>query len=97
MDRRAGVYEHVLPFKVAASVRRYRSQPLLEDHRRFVAVERETLEAILPASVTGDETLLAALDTALSFEAWRRLRHDVGLDREQARKAMQLTAEKLTR
>lgn len=79
LSRRARVFEHIRPLKVAAALRRHQSEVLRADAARFLTRERAGLEAVLPPQVLADRDLLEALALAASFEAWRRLREDQGL------------------
>jgi AcrR family transcriptional regulator len=91
INRRAEIYEYVMPFKVSSAVRRFKSVPLMDDHARFVTLERAALKAVLPDSITCRPTWLAAIDNAVSFEAWRRLRQDLKLEPEAARDTLQFS------
>ena len=82
VERRAAMFEEMLPIKSAADAHRYQSNFLQTEHRKLTRLQRETLAAVLPANVAGDK--LEALDLALSFEAWRRLRHEQRLGIKQA-------------
>lgn len=84
IDRRANAFEQMLPIKTAADARRYTSDFLRGEHRNVTRLQRKTLRAVAPANVANGETL-EALDLGLSFEAWRRLRHDQGLSVKQAK------------
>jgi hypothetical protein len=77
----------MLPIKTAADARRLSSNFLQAEHKNVTRLQRETLAALLPASVARDETL-EALDLALSFESWRRLRYEQGLAVRQAQAVM---------
>ncbi|MBX9795384.1 MAG: TetR/AcrR family transcriptional regulator [Sphingomonas sp.] len=79
IDRRIEVYETILPFRIASSVRRFQSDFLLEGYNRQVQLEKSALNAILPPRVLSDAALSGAMEVALSFQCWRRLRHDQGL------------------
>ena len=52
---------------------------------------------MLPAGIRADAVLVDALDLALSFEAWRRLRTDQGADIATAKAVMGRMAQALTR
>jgi len=93
--RRATIYERVLPIKVAAGVQRFQSDYLMQGHRHFLAMERRGLEALLPASIVSDAVLVEALDMAMGFQAWRRLRQDQGLSVEEAECVMRFVVERL--
>jgi len=95
VDRRAEAFEIVLPLQIAADGARTRSAALREGRRRLVQGQRDTLLAILPAAIQADAERVQALDLALSFEAWRRLRTDQGADIAQARAVMRRMASAL--
>ena len=95
ISRRVRVYEHILPMKVAAGLRRHQSPYLMEDYQRFAQLERDGLHALLPASVTQDKALCAGLEMVTSFNGWRRLRQDQGLSRKEAEAAVRLAIGRL--
>lgn len=95
ITRRADIYERVLPVRVAGDIRRFQSSYLMESHRRVIALERNELTSMLPKSVAGDSVLLAALDLAVGFETWRRLRQDMALKPAAAEAVVRLTVERL--
>ncbi|MFY7851666.1 MAG: TetR/AcrR family transcriptional regulator [Brevundimonas sp.] len=88
IDRRAEAFEMILPLQIAADSARSRSAALRDGRLRLVKGQRDTLLAALPAAIQGDAELVQALDLALSFETWRRLRTDQGADVVQARAVM---------
>lgn len=83
IERRARMFDQMLPIKSASDAHRYRSNFLQAEHKNLTRMQRETLREVLPQSVAKGETF-EALDMALSFEAWRRLRHEQGLSVKQA-------------
>lgn len=83
IERRSKAFEEMLPIKTAADARRYTSNFLQKEHKKVTRLQREALRDILPASLAKGE-MLEALDLTLSFEAWRRLRHEQGLSVKQA-------------
>ncbi|MFZ4603291.1 MAG: TetR/AcrR family transcriptional regulator [Caulobacterales bacterium] len=95
LERRLNIFERIAPFRVAGSLRRYSSTFLMEDHQRFIRLERASLIEVLPKKVVGDATLLNALELASGFQAWRRLRQDQMLSVDEARAAILLTVESL--
>jgi len=76
IERRARMFEEMRPIKTAADAHRHRSAFLREGHRRLTQLQRQTLAAVLPASVRADAVRLDTLDLCFSFEAWRRLRQE---------------------
>ena len=88
VDRRAEAFETILPLQIAADSPRTRSPALREGRRRLVQGQRDALLAVLPADVRADPELVDALDLAVSFEAWRRLRTDQGANIDAAKAVM---------
>ncbi|MBC7769383.1 MAG: TetR/AcrR family transcriptional regulator, partial [Phycisphaerales bacterium] len=84
VERRAAMFEEMLPIKSASDAHRYRSHFLQTEHKKLTKMQRETMLAALPASVTAQNERIEALDLALSFEAWRRLRQEQRLAPKQA-------------
>jgi AcrR family transcriptional regulator len=84
-DRRAIVFETILPYRISASLKRFQSPYLMQDYRRMLAAEAETIDAHLPATVKADRTGARGLNVILSFQTWRLLRHDHELPVAEAR------------
>ena len=68
----------------------------MDEYRRGLILERESLKAILPKHVVSDKRLIAALEAATGFQTWRRLRQDQGLTSEDAEATMLFMVERLT-
>jgi AcrR family transcriptional regulator len=96
VERRAQVFERLLPFKIAGDARRFGSPFLTTEQSGLVKVQRAALRKALAAQVVDDKARFEALDLLLSFEAWRRLRRDQGLSVRDARAAMLAGAAALT-
>jgi len=84
IERRARMFEEMLPIKAASDAHRHRSVFLQREHKKITRLQRETLLAVLPAAVQKQAERVEALDLALSFEAWRRLRYEQRLAPKQA-------------
>jgi len=84
IERRAQMFEEMLPIKSAADAHRYRSAFLQNEHKKLTKMQRQTMLAVLPESVAAQSERIEALDLALSFEAWRRLRQEQKLPPRQA-------------
>ncbi len=95
VSRRARTYERLLPLRVAASVRRFRSAFLMDDYRRFVELERKSLRVMLPEAIATDRMLFPALEMVTGFQAWRRLRQDQGLSAARAEAVLRATVARL--
>ena len=96
VDRRAEVFERLLPFKIAGDAHRHGSAFLTAEHKALVREQSEALRRVLPAKLVEDKGRFAALDLALSFDAWKRLRHDQGVGVRDARSALRFAASALT-
>jgi len=96
VDRRAEVFERLLPFKIAGDAHRHGSSFLTSEHKALVRAQSEALRRVLPAKLADDKARFAALDLALSFDAWKRLRHDQGVGVREARSALRFAASALT-
>ncbi|WP_242445952.1 TetR/AcrR family transcriptional regulator [Sphingopyxis lindanitolerans] len=80
--RRARVFEMMLPFRLAANIKRYQSPFLMGQYAQVVTMERDLVLRLLPAEVRGDRYRVEALCAALSFQNWRAIRQDQGLSVE---------------
>ncbi len=88
IERRARLFELILPLQIAADSQRHRSPALQEGRARLVRQQREALLAVAPPALAARHEQMAALELAASFEAWRRLRTDQGATPDQARSIM---------
>jgi len=86
--RRIAFFEKIAPFKRAGTVQRWRSEFLRGQHFVLVRALRADLLRWLPELRRAPADLVEALDLALSFEAWDRLRTDQRLGRGRARDAL---------
>jgi AcrR family transcriptional regulator len=78
-ERRAKVFETIMPFRISANLRRFESRFLMQDYRRMLRFESESIEAHLPEAVRADADGARGLNVILSFQTWRLLRHDQDL------------------
>lgn len=95
LDRRAMIYERIMPLKIAASIRRFGSDYLMLNYQRFVHLERTGLEGVLPDAVRKDATLFSAIEMCAGFQTWRRLRQDQELSTDQAANVVRLAIARL--
>jgi AcrR family transcriptional regulator len=89
IDRRIGIFERIMPFKIAADVHRHRSAFLAAQAAQLVRDQRAALSAVLPDDKRDDASLIEGLDLLLCFDTWRRLRKDQKLTRPHARAVLQ--------
>lgn len=83
--RRVKVFETILPFRISANLKRFQSPYLMQDYRRMLRLESETVEAHLPRAVKDDVVAARGLNVILSFQTWRLLRHDQDLPVDDAK------------
>lgn len=95
IERRAKVFERLLPFKIAGDASRHDSRFLTNEQTALVKAQRAALRKALGPVIADDKPRFEALDLLLSLEAWRRLRRDQGLTPREARAAMLAGAEAL--
>lgn len=95
IDRRAEVFEWIMPFKVQANARLLQSAFMQEKHRCAVEADMERLCCVVPEEIRRDDVLYSALCAAISFDVWRRLRNDQHKTPEEAKHAMQRMARAL--
>jgi AcrR family transcriptional regulator len=84
-NRRAQVFETILPYRISANLKRFQSPYLMQDYRRMLRLEGETIEAHLPPAVMNDVAAARGLNVILSFQTWRLLRHDQELPVDDAK------------
>jgi hypothetical protein len=96
VDRRAQVFERLLPFKIAGDAHRYGSPFLTTEQSAIVKSLRQALHNAVGSKLADDKLRFEALDLALSFEAWRRMRVDQGLSARDARAVMLFSSEALS-
>lgn len=84
-DRRAMVFETILPYRISANLKRFQSPYLMQDYRRMLRLESDTIGSYLPAMVKADVVGAHGLNVILSFQTWRLLRHDQELPVDDAK------------
>lgn len=95
IDRRARVFEKMMPFKLAADIHRHRSEFLSNEHADLAKFLRDTLREVLGTRLARKGVQFEALDLLLSFDAWRRMRLDQGMSVSQAKKLLTHTTNAL--
>jgi AcrR family transcriptional regulator len=95
VDARMAVYESVMPFQIAAQVHQYESAHLRLHQETFADLQRSALLESFPKGLLRDKALLEALNLALSFETWMRLRREQRLNQAAARRVVLLTCSSL--
>lgn len=94
---RVALFERIAPYKRAGNVQRWRSAFLASNHRALVRELRAALLRWLPELEGARPELVEALDLALSFEAFDRLRSEQRLGVERTRETLERLALALLR
>ncbi len=89
VERRAHLFERIAPYKRSGNLQRWRSRVVQREQAIMVRLLRADLLAWLPELSSAAPETVDALDAALSFEFWDRLRTDQRLGRERARAALE--------
>jgi AcrR family transcriptional regulator len=87
--RRARLFEQIAPYKRAGGVLRWSSRFIAANHVELARGLRADLLRALPELRDGSTERIEALDAALSFEFWDRLRTDQRLGRGRAVAALE--------
>src|SRR5262249_33264759 len=95
IDTRAAVYEDVMPFQIAAQAHQHESAYLRLHQENFAEFQRAALFDAFPREWLKDKALVEALNMALSFDTWVRLRREQRLSRVAARRVVALTCRAL--
>src|SRR5262245_40003301 len=90
IDKRAALYERLTPVRRAALLQVHESPTVAEYLERMDKLSRTLIEDAYP-DATADQ--LAALDMALSWDAWNRLRDAQGLSVSRAKRVLALTVQ----
>lgn len=96
ISRRSEIWETVLPIRLSASLKRFRSQFLLDEYNHVLELERASLKSVLPEEIITDNTLFAALNEAMGVGCWINLRMDQTLSTEAAEAVVRRTVFALT-
>jgi AcrR family transcriptional regulator len=89
VERRVRLFERIAPYKRSGNLQRWRSRVVEREQAIMVRQLRADLVAWLPELRSVAPETVEALDAALSFEVWDRLRTDQRLGRERARAALE--------
>lgn len=84
-ERRAKVFEAIMPYRLAGELKRFQSNYIMQNQRRILLLEGETVEAHLPPELVANQEFNRAIKVILSFQTWRLLRHDMQLPLDEAR------------
>jgi AcrR family transcriptional regulator len=86
---RVRLFEQIAPYKRSGSVHRWRSAFIARNHAQLARALRADLLRALPELRDAPPDVVEALDAALSFETWDRMRTDQRLGRERAAAALE--------
>ena len=96
VERRARVYEHLLPTQISRTMLLHRSDQAKSDTRNDVKRRRKRLRAILPPGAIADPLMFEAIDGVLGVMFWVSLRRDQKLSAKRAQEVMLRAALRLT-
>ena len=96
VERRARVYEHLLPTQISRTMLLHRSDQAKSDTRNDVKRRRKRLRAILPPEAIADPLMFEAIDGVLGVMFWVSLRRDQKLSAKRAQQVMLRAALRLT-
>lgn len=96
VERRATLFETILPFRIATEALRHQSAFLQEKQQVMMQMQNATLQRILPKAALENPSTLAAMNLLLSINAWQQLRLDQGLEHQMAKQVMLTSALALT-
>ena len=90
LDRKADIYERMMPYSIAAQYLRHNSVYLTEFNRRWLSIEHEIIMSILPFSPVDEPELFNALEGTLSNDSWIQYRQNHQLSPEQSYNTMKV-------
>lgn len=96
IERRAQLYETILPFYTATTALRHQSPYLQANQKSMMDMQNTSLLRVLPQPVIEDAATLAALNLLLSVTAWQQMRLEQGLHQTSAKQALQAACAALT-
>jgi len=90
LERKADIYERLMPYSIAAKYLRQHSSYLQEFNRRWLLIEHEIIMSILPFSPEDEPELFNGLEISLSNDTWIQYRKNQNLSPEQSHKTMKV-------
>ena len=96
VERRARLFETIMPFYTATTALRHQSPYLQANQQNMMELQKASLLRVLPKQIIEDEAILSALNLLLSVTAWQHMRLEQGLDSDSARKTLQRASKALT-
>ncbi|TWX68075.1 TetR/AcrR family transcriptional regulator [Colwellia demingiae] len=91
LERKAIIYEDLMPYRIASSYHKYHSEFIKHSHKHWNEIEQKSLESILPFKKSSEPVLFNAIEVALSFDTWLQLRVDHNINPEQSYDTMKLS------
>lgn len=88
IERRAKLFEIILPFRTATEALRQTSPTLQHNHELLEQLQSSLLRQLLPEALQHDTVWFAALNMAMSITTWQQLRLEQKLDTVTARRAI---------
>jgi len=90
LERKAEFYEKLMPYSIAGKYLRQHSKYLTEFNRRWLDIEHEIIESVLPFSQEEEPELFNGLEISLSNDTWMQYRKSQNLSPEKAYQTMKV-------
>ncbi len=91
IQRRAGAYELIMPYRIASKVLMHRSHFIKDNMNRWALTQRKQLDLVLPFSDKEEPLIFAAVEASMSFDHWIQVRKGQNLSAQQAEDLMNYT------
>ena len=88
LERRAEIFELLMPYRIAAKVHMHNSDFIKTNMMRWNTTQEKIIENIMPFSTKDKPIKMAALIASMSFENWIQMRAFQKLSPEQAKVVM---------
>lgn len=97
VERKADIYERLMPYSIAAKYLRQHSIHLTEFNRRWLDIEHEIIKSVIPFSPEEEPELFNCIENSLSNETWIQYRKNHNLSPDKAHQAMKVVMKSLVR
>lgn len=85
IERRCAIFDRLAPYHIAAQLHMHDSEYILQQVKRRVKIEQDSLAWLLPAPCVEDRVFFESLFLLVSLETWMRLRSLQGLTASKAK------------
>jgi len=88
LERRAEIFELLMPFRIAAKVHMHNSEFIKTNMMRWNTTQEKVIEHLMPFSAKDEPVKMAAVIASMSFENWIQMRTLQKLSAKQAKAVM---------